>query len=197
MILKAEAVKDRIERQLRQRERRTLNREDAKISAVLIPILEEKEQLFLAFTRRTKKVKYHKGQISFPGGEYQASDGSHLQTALRETEEEVGLRAPDVDVLGSLDDVFTYTSNFVITPYIGLTCLPLPYDFKPCEIETEEIIIIPISAFADRSSCRKGAFSFRGSQVKSEYFNYGDHLIWGATARILTQFLQVAVWPGR
>jgi 8-oxo-dGTP pyrophosphatase MutT (NUDIX family) len=168
---------------------------DAKISAVLIPILEEKKDLYLAFTRRTKKVKYHKGQISFPGGEYQASDGSFLETALRETEEEVGLRARDVEILGELDDVFTYTSNFIITPFIGFSRLPLPYDFSPSEIETEEILIIPLSAFSDRSSCRKGSFSFRGARVTSEYYNFGDHLIWGATARILTQFLQVAVWP--
>jgi len=194
MIARPEEIKEKIKTVLTQREREVLDRKDARTSAVLIPLFEKENNLFLFFTRRTKRVKYHKGQISFPGGEFQDSDGSKHHTALRETEEEVGLQPGDVEILGILDDVFTYTSNYIITPYIGYTLLPLPYEFQRNEVETAEMIVIPLHAFSERSSCRKGDFSFHGSRVESNYFKYENYLIWGATAGILTQFLEIAVW---
>ena len=106
-----------------------------------MPVFLKKGQYHLLFIQRTERVKYLKGQISFPGGAYEKNDGLILNTALREAEEEIGLIPKDVQILGELDDVLTATSNYIISPFVGL--IPYPYDFRPDKWETEELLEVP------------------------------------------------------
>ncbi len=158
-------------------------------SAVLIPVYEKQGQCHILFTRRTEKVKEHKGQISFPGGTYNKEDGTLVNTALRESAEEVGLAGGDIEILGELDDTITTTSSYIISPFVGL--IPYPYQFRVNRDEIEEIIEVPIPALLDKGSlhCEN---EFVGDEViVACYYHYQGHVIWGATARILNQFLGI------
>ena len=160
-----------------------------KVSAVLVPVFFKTGQYHLLFIQRTERVKNHKGQISFPGGAYEKTDGLILNTALREAEEEIGLARDDVRVLGELDDALTATSNYIISPFVGL--IPYPYVFKPDKWETEELLEVPIGTLLDKNCFRKGITVQNGQQVETYFYQYGDKSIWGATAKILQQFLDI------
>ena len=160
-----------------------------KVSAVLVPVFLKNGQYHLLFIQRTERVKEHKGQISFPGGSYEKADGSLLNTALREAQEEIGLAPDDVKILGELDDTATATSNYIISPFIGL--IPYPYSFKPDKWETEELIEIPIIALLDKNCFREGITVQNGQEIDTYFYKYGDRSVWGATAKILWQFLEI------
>ena len=172
-------------------ERQTLRISDARRtpSAVLIPIYKKQGEYYILFIQRTDRVRDHKGQISFPGGAYEEGDDSLLQTALREADEEVGLAAEDVEVIGELDDYRTIGSNYVISPFVGR--MPWPYQLKVDEWETEEIIEVPISALLDRDNIRQDKDILDGEEIVQYYYHYQGKVIWGATARILNQFLGI------
>jgi 8-oxo-dGTP pyrophosphatase MutT (NUDIX family) len=158
-------------------------------SAVLVPIYYKQGQYYILFTKRTERVKEHKGQISFPGGARQEGDRALLDTALRECAEEIGLVSSQVEVLGELDDTLTETSNYIISPFVGI--IPWPYQFKVDGWETEEIIEVPILALMDENCLRKETRTVGGQQVTSYFYRYQRRVIWGATARILHQFLNI------
>jgi len=158
-------------------------------SAVLVPIYYREGQCYILFTQRTDNVKEHKGQISFPGGAYQEGDGTLLDTALRESAEEIGLNPGDVEVLGELDDTITLATNYIVTPFVGL--VPWPYKFKVDGWEAGEIIEAPISALMDKASRREETEVIGGKAVTSYFYHYQGRVIWGATARILHQFLEL------
>ena len=164
---------------------------DAKLvpSAVLVPIYRRQGQYYILFTQRTERVKEHKGQISFPGGACQEGDRTLLDTALRESAEEIGLAPGEVKILGELDDILTETSNYIISPFVGV--IPWPYQLKVDGWETEEIIEVPISALMDKNSLRQETKIIGGQQVTSYFYHYRGKVIWGATARILHQFLNI------
>ena len=128
----------RLRQALSQRQKRHIVDASRVPSAVLLPIYYKWEQYYILFTKRTEKVQAHKGQISFPGGAYQDGDETLVNTALRECEEEIGLMAHHVEVLGELDDVVTKTSSYIISPFVAL--IPWPYQFKVNGEEAEEII---------------------------------------------------------
>ncbi len=157
-------------------------------SAVLLPIYNKEGQCYILFTRRTEKVKEHKGQISFPGGARQDGE-SLLETALRESREEISLSPADVEVLGELDDTVTVVSNYIVTPFVGV--IPWPHNLKADGWETDEIIEAPIAALLDKNSREDRDEVIEGKAVTSYYYHYGDRVIWGATARILHQFLDI------
>jgi 8-oxo-dGTP pyrophosphatase MutT (NUDIX family) len=159
-------------------------------SAVLIPIYRLQDQYYIVFTRRTDKVKYHKGEISFPGGAYHKEDGTLLQTALRESFEEVGLRPEDVTVAGELDDIPTMISNYVISPFVGF--IPPGYRFILNDFEAAELIEVPLSALLEKDSLVMGLPERQFEKwVPSYFYHYHDTIIHGATARILTQLLGI------
>ena len=174
---------------LQQRQILRIHDSKLKVSAVLVPVFFKTGQYHLLFIQRTERVKNHKGQISFPGGAYEKTDGLILNTALREAEEEIGLARDDVQVLGELDDALTATSNYIISPFVGL--IPYPYDFKPDKWETEELLEVPIRALLDKNCFSKGITVQNGQQVETYFYQYGDKSIWGATAKILQQFLEI------
>jgi 8-oxo-dGTP pyrophosphatase MutT (NUDIX family) len=161
-----------------------------KPSAVLIPIYKKDGQYHILFIQRTDKVSVHKGQISFPGGRCEKSDLSLQATALREAEEEIGLKQGDVKVIGELDDMRTVGSPYTISPFVGVI-IPAAYRFKVDGFETEEIIEVPIVALLN-DVCRKEEKTIVNGKSRTNYtYRYGEKLIWGATARILKQFLDI------
>lgn len=156
---------------------------------MLIPLYKKQGEYYILFIQRTDRVRDHKGQISFPGGAYEEGDDNLLQTALREADEEVGLAAGDVEVLGELDDYRTIGSNYVISPFVGR--MPWPYQLKVDEWETEEVIEVPLSALLDKNNVRQDKDILEGEEIVQYYYHYQDKVIWGATARILNHLLDI------
>jgi len=142
----------------------------------------------ILLNKRTDTVDDHKGEISFPGGRKDPEDKTLLDTALRETHEEMGISPDDVDVLGEIDDVPTNTS-YLISTFVGT--IPYPYEFAPSEAEVAEVLEVPISALMDINSARDEVRVRDGELVNSVSYSYDGHLIFGATARILSRFLEL------
>lgn len=173
-------TKQRILELLASREGRQLRDEKSAPAAVLLLLFEKEGICHILFTKRSNRVKQHKGEISFPGGTVDPGDLGLLHTALREGAEEIGVEPQDVTVLGRLDDIFTLTTGFIITPYVGL--IPYPYEFRINTDEISELIFLPLPELVE-DDCVQTA------QVT--HFRFRDHIIWGATARILKQFIDL------
>ena len=160
-----------------------------KSAGVLLPLFDKDDVCHILFTKRTTKVKNHKGEISFPGGEYEEQDrGSIKRTMLREVCEELGILSQDVEILGELDDFIT-TSNFIVTPLVGE--IPYPYHFKLSSFEVEKVIEVPVQALLEEHSAKEGKIDFSGELVDSYIYEYDGNIIWGATAKILHHFLDL------
>lgn len=183
------AMKQRLRQALSQRQKQHIVDANRVPSAVLLPIYYKQGQYYILFTKRTGKVQEHKGQISFPGGAYQDGDKTLVNTALRECTEEIGVMADRVEILGELDDTATQSSGYIISPFVAI--IPWPCPLKVDQWETEEIIEVPISALLDKSRLRQETEMIDGETVTSYFYHYQGKVIWGATARILSQFLDI------
>jgi 8-oxo-dGTP pyrophosphatase MutT (NUDIX family) len=157
-------------------------------AAVLLPLFVKDGSCHILFTKRSDKVRYHKGEISFPGGNYDATDDDLLATALREAHEEIGLKPQDVSLLGALDEMMTMT-DFIVSPFVGH--IPYPYTFVPSPDEIEEIIILPLAGFLKAGVLSEEYRTYNKKTEKVPIYHSGGHVIWGATARILRQFLDL------
>jgi len=179
---------DQIRTILSSRKRRVIEHPPFSHAAVLVPLFKKDEDCHLLFTKRSDHVKYHKGEISFPGGVVDEEDLELISTALREAHEEIGLKKSDVQIIGILDDIVTIT-EFIVTPIVGL--FPYPYPFKVSEVEIAELIEVRLSSLLD-DECFSEQEIIRGGQKEVVYaYQYEKHIIWGATARILKQFLDL------
>lgn len=162
-------------------------------AGVLVPLFVQEEELRVLFTQRTLMVKDHRGQIAFPGGVRDPEDPTLLATALRETFEEIGLAPKAVDVLGSLPGVTTIT-GYHILPFVGL--IPHPYDFRPSPREVKRLLALPITDFYPRDRWSSGPYVFQGRTTRVCYWQNGEEVVWGATARILLNLLaHLGVYP--
>lgn len=179
----------RIARALADYPLRSIDGNGLQPAAVLLPVyLREGEETVL-FTRRTEYLKHHRGEISFPGGRWQSDDVDLLATALRETEEEMGIRAQDVKVLGRLDD-FVSVHGYHVVPFVGT--FPWPYRFRVDFREIAEVIEVPLATLQDPLVWRREDWRHRGRLNPVDFYTVGKHEIWGLTAAILRQFLHRA-----
>ncbi len=181
-------MEKRIKEILACREKARIDQPGLVRAAVLIPLFKKDGEYHVLLTRRTERVSHHKGQISFPGGRQDQGEDL-LATALREAKEEMGIEEKDVHILGELDDMCTFSSDFCIAPFVGL--IPYPYPFKINRHEIEEIIEVPLSIFLDETKFREELRSRNGELVPVFFYEHHAHAIWGATARILKQLMDI------
>ena len=151
-------------------------------AAVLFPIVERGDQQTVLLTQRTAHLRDHAGQISFPGGRVEAEDGSPIQTALRETEEEIGLLRDRIDVLGYLPEYRTGT-GFRVTPVVAL--VRPPFDLKPDPFEVAEVFEVPLGFLLDPANHKRHSMHYKGALRHFFAMPYGDYFIWGATAGMI------------
>ncbi|WP_036554571.1 CoA pyrophosphatase [Nisaea denitrificans] len=157
-------------------------------AAVLIPIVERDEGLTMLLTKRSEDLPVHPGQVSFPGGRAESYDDGPVDTALRETEEEVGIHRRHIDIVGQLD-LYSTRTGFAITPVVGL--LTPPFDTRADPMEVQEIFEVPLAFFLDRGNHERHSREWN-NQIRSFYaIPYGDYYIWGATAGMLVNFVDV------
>lgn len=171
----------------RKPKRIALSNADYRQACVLLPLFLNDGRFWLLLTQRTTTVEYHKGEVSFPGGTVDSVDESWERTALRETFEEIGVREEDIEILGQLDDMTTLTSQFIIHPFVGM--IPYPYSFKLNPREVERLIEVPLQFFFNPSQPQPHAIEYKGKSLEIPAFIYGDAVIWGATERILENFI--------
>lgn len=186
-----EAVRKKVEAALADRRRRVVDSESLIPAAVLL-LLTNRRGPHVVFAKRTEDVTHHKGQFSFPGGIVETWDGSRLETALREAKEEIGLPPSAVDILGTLDDTETRATQFVITPFVGMVSQPVSY--IPDGKEIERVLEVPLAALLDPAIFRVEMWERDGEIHPVYFYEYNGETIWGATARILKQFLDL-VFP--
>ncbi len=184
-----QVMKRELKRALAARTKVTIERRDRIPAAVLIPLYESSGRNHIVFIKRTELVSTHKGQYSFPGGARELTDDSFLETALRESNEEIGLRPEDVEILGELDDEVTTTSNFVMTPFVGF--IPWPYVFTLNEWEVDSVITVPLDFLLDERCLTLDTEELEGKTIPSYSYDYKGHIIWGATARVLYKLLAI------
>ena len=162
---------------------------DSKVrcAAVLVPLAPVDGEWHLLYTRRTDRVESHKGQVSFPGGACDAGETTPEQTALREAHEEVGILPQDVRVLGRLTNMITIT-HFRVTPVVGV--VPWPYVFRVGSEEVARVFTIPLAWLAEPRNRWEFPFPER-KRALIAYHPYDGELLWGATARMTVDFLNI------
>lgn len=158
-----------------------------KCAAVLVPLVYFENEWNILYTRRTDRVESHKGQVSFPGGACDEGETMPEETALREADEEIGVRPLDVRVLGKLNSMVTI-SHFRVTPVVGV--IQFPYAFKTSGAEVARVFTMPLLWLANRNNYWE--FSMPGSErTLIAYHPYDGELLWGATARMTVNFLKL------
>jgi 8-oxo-dGTP pyrophosphatase MutT (NUDIX family) len=158
-------------------------------AAVLVPLLKLDDEWHILFTRRTEVVAEHKGQVAFPGGAADAVDATLEDTALRESQEEIGLPHETVKILGRLPDFYTIT-NFLITPVVGTIRWPFEVCVSPDEVD--RVFTIPLSWLVNRDHWDVRPLDRDGVLFEVVYYKpYDGEILWGATARITLTFLEI------
>ena len=151
-------------------------------AAVLFPIVQRDDGQTVLLTQRTAHLKDHGGQISFPGGRVETEDRTPVHTALRETEEEIGLAREHVEVLGFLPEYRTGT-GFRVTPVVALVTPPFDLALDPFEVA--EAFEVPLAFLLDPANHKRHSLHYRGALRHFFAMPYGDYFIWGATAGMI------------
>lgn len=178
---------EEIEAALRQREPKRYP-DLGRPAGVLVPLFEREGEPHVLLTRRTDALRSHAGQISFPGGKRDEQDPDLCATALRESQEEVGITPEAVRLVGALDDTPTMVTNYVISPYVGV--IPEGYPFVPCAAEIAALLEFPLAAFLEPGVLRRERAEWQGIHYDLHFFEVQGHTVWGATARILHQLFE-------
>ncbi|MGZ6142966.1 MAG: NUDIX hydrolase [Myxococcales bacterium] len=178
------------------RHRPQLYPEFGRAAAVLVPLLPRPDGLHLLFTERSRELRSHAGQVSFPGGSVDPEEDVRT-AALREAREEVGLREDHVEVIGQLDDCPTFVTGYVISPFVGVVD-PLAftaagrYPWTPSPAEIAALHELPLAEFTRPENLRVELREREGVQFELYWYTVQGTVIWGATARILYQLIQLA-----
>ena len=185
MVLSTPAILKQV---LAERVKVDITGSDLMPAAVLILLYAKNGSFHVLLNKRSELVEYHKGEISFPGGARDPEDRDFVDTALRETEEEMGVSRGDITILGQLDDIITRT-NFGVRVYVGT--IPYPYPFNPSADEIAEVLEIPISVLQDPTNLLQDARLVDGDLSITISYACDGHVVFGATATILEQFLDI------
>jgi 8-oxo-dGTP pyrophosphatase MutT (NUDIX family) len=181
-----EAIRDQLHRVLLSAEEaialEVRGRTDA---AVLVPLYLDDGALHAVFTKRHDDLRRHPGEISFPGGRYEEGETDLRATALREAEEEIGLPADAVEVVGALQPTPTIATGYAVYPFVGL--IEPGRSWTPSASEVAEVLELPLSALLAGYARRR--LIRRGVPIRTDTYLVGEQLIWGATARILSDLL--------
>ena len=187
-----EAVLDRTRRALAAHAARALPIAGRRESAVLLLLYPHAGDDCVVFQVRTELVAHHRGEISLPGGSRDPGDPSLVHTALRETDEEIGVAPDAVEVLGRLDDTVTRASNYRITPFVGAVVADAgAVATARATREVTELLYVPVEHLLAPDSRAWKVVDGDGVPVPTPAFRFEEHLIWGATARIVTQFVEL------
>ncbi|MWV63341.1 NUDIX domain-containing protein [Halorubrum sp. JWXQ-INN 858] len=157
-------------------------------AAVLAPVIERGGDAYLLFTKRAEHLGRHPGQMSFPGGGREVIDRTLNETALREADEEVGLRADEVDVVGRIDDIRT-SSEYAVRPFVAVAP---DREYVPDESEVAEIVVLPVAGLIDPAnyeSERRDHPQYGDHRI--HFFHVDGYTVWGATGRMVVQLLEL------
>lgn len=182
-----ELTLDLIRETLARRPRVVADAEGLMPAAVMLLLYPKDGEYCVLLNKRSLTVDHHKGEMSFPGGARDPEDNDFADTALRETEEEMGIARNDITILGRLDDNVT-RSHFLVKVFVGT--IPYPYEFQPSSHEIAEVVEIPISVLRDPATLRWDSRIENGERIAVCSYGYQQHLVYGATAKILDQFLE-------
>lgn len=159
-----------------------------KRAGVLVLLYLKGTRVFVVLTRRTELVEHHQAQISFPGGRQE--EGENLeQTALRETCEELGIQVSAFQVLGPLTPLYIPPTNYCIYPVVAK--MTEPPQFKPSPYEVAEVLEIPLDYLCDQKTVRREMWTLHGMNVEVPFYFFEGHKIWGATAMVLAEFVEI------
>ena len=158
---------------------------DAKKASVLILLFPDSNNIHFFLTQRTLSVEHHKGQISLPGGTCEKNEKT-INTALRETEEEIGVDKNEVEIIGELTPFFTPTSGFIVHPFIGW-CNRRPKTNKQTD-EVHALFSASLSQLLNDQILELENWNLRGYEAKVPFYNFDGHKVWGVTAAILSEF---------
>lgn len=159
-----------------------------KDAAVLVPLIDRPDGLTVLLTHRTAHLANHAGQVSFPGGRVDLADGDAEETALRETQEEIGLERSHVRIIGRLDTYITRT-GFAVTPVVAV--IEPPFELAPDPFEVAEVFEVPLPFLLDQNNHQLCSREFEGTVRYFYAMPYGRHYIWGATAGILMNLYEL------
>ena len=179
-------LRDNLPRILQGKKRKVLHAPELTPASILMPFFEKEGNSHFLLIKRSQYMQYHPYQISFPGGGREDRDSNTQETALRETFEEIGVKQSDVEILGLLDD-YVSISNFRITPVIGIIPYPYPFTINPREVE--RLVEVPLSALLPQN--REKILAVQGQKRNTYIFQSGPFTIWGVTARIIRDFLDM------
>jgi 8-oxo-dGTP pyrophosphatase MutT (NUDIX family) len=159
----------------------------SKKAGVLILLYPKNDTIYTALIQRPEYDGHHSKQISFPGGKYEKEDKNLIHTALRETEEEIGIPASSIEIITSLSSIYIPPSNFLVAPSVGW--INITPEFILEEKEVDEIIEIPINEIIHHEDLKKHRFTVgNNTSIQAPAFNIQGKLIWGATCLILNEF---------
>lgn len=155
-------------------------------AAVLVPLYLEDGGLVAVLTERREDLRRHAGEISFPGGRQDAPDEDLRQTALRETDEEIGLGSADVELVGALPPVGTFVTSYRIFPFVGL--IQAGHRWRPQRSEVAQVLELSLADLVRGHEHKR--LMRRGVPIRAPTYTVGDHFVWGATARIVEHLLE-------
>ena len=166
------------------------NSQIQKRASVIIPLLEVECEVFVMLTQRSKRLRSHAGQVSFPGGKQDQRDANSLETAIRETREEIGLPKEKIEIIGTLDQILSL-HHYLVTPFVAI----IPGDFVPIpnEDEIDAVFKVPLSFFMKNDQHWTEEFETPFAKVLTHHFKFEGFDIWGLTAKLILRLLEIGL----